>query len=147
MIKSVIRRLLLADSDVTGALATYPFADGEAEEPAIFTAYEIPEDARFPAIVLVLVGGTRFGCRGQRGAVWHVDVCVYDDKETSMKPLDDLAFAIWKCCDRAELWPWLEEEGYDDFGCTAEPPVASKDPESYPGYQIKVHARVLEREA
>ena len=52
MIKGVIRRLLLADSDITGALATYPFADGEAEEPCIFTSSKIPEDASFPAIII-----------------------------------------------------------------------------------------------
>ena len=147
MIKGVIRRLLLADSDITGALATYPFADGEAEEPCIFTSSKIPEDASFPAIIISHIGGTPFGCRGQKGGMMHVDVRVYDDKETSMKPLDELAFAIWRCCDRAELWPWLEDEGYDDYGCTAEPPTANNDPEGYPGYLVKVHARVLEREA
>jgi hypothetical protein len=147
VIKNVIRQLLLADSTIANALAKYRFADGEADQPAIFTGYQVPEDTKFPVIVLVFVGGSDFGCRAQRGAVLHVDVQVYDDKEMSTKALDDLAFAIWKCCDRAELSTYLGAEGYEDWGCTADAPVATSDPESYPGYQIKVHARVLEKEA
>ena len=146
MIKNVIRQLLLADTAVTGKLATYQFTSGESKQPAIFTTEMIPEDSGLPAIVLTFTGGTDFGCRAQRGAELTVSVQMYDDKDCSMKNLDELAFAVWECCNRANLKIYLNAVGYNDWGCIASPPYASGDGEGYPGYTVRVHARVLKQE-
>ena len=148
MIKNVIRQLLLADTTITGKLATYQFSNlaGVEAEPAIFTTAVIPEDAALPAIIISHTGGTAFGCRSQRGAVLGVSVQAYDDKDCSMKVLDELGFAIWECCNRANLKIYLSAVGYDDWGCIASPPHASGDGEGYPGYTVQVQERVLKQE-
>jgi len=146
MIRKVLYGLLSADSSVTDLLATYQFGDGDAAKAAIFTGREIPDDAEYPAIWIQFVGGTPFGCRGQRGADLHCDIHVNDDRDRSGKDLDELAMAVWLSLDRADLQTLLAAEGYDDWGCRADPPVMRTDVDGYPGYNVRVHCRVLKDE-
>lgn len=140
--KDVIRRHLLASPVITAALATYKF-DGVNEEPAIFTAMKLPEDRMFPAIILVMPGGTSIGTRSRLGGDFMVNVQVYDDNELSSAVLDKLAIDVWQHCNRnADLSPYMTA-GYTAVGCTAAPPTPATDPESYPGYQITTRVKIL----
>lgn len=140
MIKKVIYQLLSNTANVTDRLAVYEGG------PAIFTIETLPDNCPFPAIWLSLVGGTPFDTRGNRGADWHLDIEVYDDKDLSSSALDDLAMAIWDACDRADLSALLDTEGYMDAGCRASPPSKHGGPDSFPGYLIRVQARTLKKD-
>ncbi len=65
MIKDAVRKIIEADSEITDALATYQFADGAALKPAVFVTPEFPEDIKYPAILIDIVSGSSWGCRGQ----------------------------------------------------------------------------------
>ncbi len=136
MIAGVLTKAITADATIVAGLALY------AGVPAIFTA-EIPDDCGLPAIVINDIGGTRWGTRGQKGAELAVDVTIYGKNLLSKKVIRDLAYKIWHLLNRHELSPWLEAEGYDNWGCLADPPTATNDGNGFPGFTVKVTVRVL----
>lgn len=144
MIKKVIYNLIANTASITSRLARYELQGGAIDRPAIFTGRSIPDDSAYPAIIIRHAGGDRFGCRDSRGADENVNVFVYDDKEQSSKALDDLAHLIWRALDRADLAALLAAEGYECWGCRANPPSIADDESGYPGYMIQVFVRALE---
>lgn len=143
MIKRAIEKVLVNDSGITAQLATYEFTTG-TPAPAIFTSEVIPEDASFPAIIITLISGNPFGTRDSRGAETEVDVRLFDDRDRSDKAVRDLAQDVWRALDRVTLD--LNDDGYEDWGTQADPPVFLDDPDGFPGYLVRVSSRYKEKE-
>jgi len=143
MIKKVIRDVIINDATITADLATYTFTTGSTE-PAVFTTNIIPRDADFPAVIIDQSAGDMFGCRDKRGGELIIEVRVYDDKDKTEETIYDLALNIWKLLDRVNIETRLNIEGYEDWGCQADPPIQQDDPDGYPGYLIRVRPRILE---
>lgn len=144
MIKKVIRDKLIATSAVADTLATYAFTSGSAATPAVFTGRKIPDDAEYPAIFISVGGGGDFSCRAQTGAEISVEINVFDDRDQSDAALEALALAVWNCLNRAEIGSGLADAGYQDWGCYADYPQAIGGENTFPGYLVRVTARVLE---
>ena len=136
MIAEAIRDFLLTQTAITAALATYDFGP---EGPAIFTIDPIPEDASLPAIVIVEIGGDRWGTRERKGAVQNVDVTLWGDKDTSKTDLRGLAWNLFVALERASLNP----SGAYAIFATAQPPAALNDPDGFPGFNVSVSVHVL----
>lgn len=139
LLVKAMRDLLLADSEVTGALATYDFG-GASEQAAIFDSQPIPVDAELPAVSIEIADGSPWGTRGFRGAECWIDVQIWGEKTASRAALRAAAWDIWRCLDRAE--PALT--GYQEVGLIARPPRVSPDPDGFPGYLIEARIRILE---
>jgi len=129
MIKKVIQQFILLNASITSQLATYEFATG-VSSPAIFISSH---------------GGADFGCRGNIGNEFSVDVNVYDDKEQSMKDLDLLSMQLWEYLHRAHFDSIMTVEGYTNWGCIANSPMDVGDTNTFPGRMIRLTARALKR--
>lgn len=140
MILEAVRTVLLADTDVTDALAEYDFGDGGS--PAIFTTDPIPEDSGLPAIVLTMQEGIPWGTRSQRGAEADVYARMYDNKTQSSERVRNLAWDVREAIERAAL----TLDGYEEVGVYADTPMISPDPEGFPGYRLRITVRILEDE-
>jgi len=145
MIAEVLRQKLAADSTVTGDLATYDFATGSAEAPAIFTT-PLPEDVKVPAIYISPGTAVDFACRKKRGAEVTCDVDVFDDNLQNHTRLARLAQNVWDCLDRAALESLLDAEGYDFYGCWATMPRDITSPGAFPTRLVECTVRVLKQE-
>jgi len=142
MIRRVVYRYLLDISDITKLLARYAFETGQPQQPAIFTTAVIPEDCGYPSIIIDQVAGPLFGCRDRKGALLFVDIRVYEDRTRSSLRLDKLGLLIWERMNRADLRSLLEAEGYELWGCEADPPQTLDDPDGFPGKLIAARIRV-----
>jgi len=139
MIVKAIRDVLVADTTVTAALATYDFGDA-SEGPAVFTFDPVPNDASLPAIAISQVSGSRWGTQGNKGGEADVDVMIWGDKKRSWKALRELSWAVWTALERAHL----SLSGYDEIGCMADLPAGLTDEDGFPGYMIRLTVRFLE---
>jgi len=143
LIKEAVRAFLLDQTTVTDSLATYRFADGQAEAPAIFTTDIFPDDVRYPAIIVRQVGGNRFGCRDTKGMDATIDVIIYANKLTNADILDALADVTWLVLERAALQTKMATVGWEEWGVRAAPPQIHDDPDEYPGRLIQLSVRAL----
>lgn len=144
MIAEIIYKVLFNTSAVTDLTAVYTLVAGGETMPAIFTLAELPDNTKYPAIRVFEVGGIDFGCRANRGMDAQVDVRVLGDKDTSLATLRDLAMEAWKAVNRANVRSYLEDEGYESWGCRADPPQYAPDEDGFPGFLIPVRLRFLE---
>ena len=137
MFAGVISQALQTSSVITKRLATYQKA------PAIFTG-GLPDDAKYPAILLVEAGGKPWGCRDRRGTETVIEVRVCDNKEFTRKAISDLARLVWQQLDRLDVTPWIVADGFECWDCQADEPGYVDDGLSFPGYLIRVQLRALE---
>ena len=142
MIADVLAKALndVSAAAINAKLAKYNFGSGDA--PVIFTA-GVPDDAAFPAIVITELDGEVWGCRAREGALCKADVCIYDQKSHTSKDFRALALALWKFLNRNELAPWLDQSGFENWGCVALPPANTNEGFGFPGYVIRVQVNVL----
>lgn len=141
--REAVRAFLLTVTAITDDLETYEFTTGNVELPAIFSTRVIPEDAKYPAIIIRQAGGVTFGTRGQEGGEFTVDVSVFDDKEANSETLDRLAQNIWTSLNRADMATELAAIGMENCGVIANPPFENNDDDGYMGYVISVTVRAL----
>jgi hypothetical protein len=140
MLAEAIRTKLAADSDVTGALATYTFTTGSTG-PAIFTTDPIPEgDASLPAIVITEVGGGWFGDFGARGMEALAEVRIYGPKERTRQVIRDLARDVWEALHERKL----NVAGMAENGVWCDAPAEITDPDGFPGFLVRVRVLLLE---
>lgn len=143
MIAKAVHDIIVADSGVTGQLATYEKATG-VESPAVFTydSFEgmIPKDCELPAVIINEIGGINFGTRAAKGVNTAARVRVYGNKDRgSILPLMDALFFL---LDRATL----VVADLVVYGVFATPPTSLSDPDGFPGYFIDVSAFVSQPE-
>ena len=136
MFAGVITKTILESNPIVAKLATY---NGK---PAIYTG-GLPDDAKYPAILIEEIGGEPWGCRSRRGSEMTLEIKVFDSKEFTRKEISDLARMIWDQVDRSDLDPYITNEGYENWGCTAHLPTFHDDGLNFPGYLIRVNLRVL----
>lgn len=137
--KKAIRDLLAADTILCAELATYEFSSGSAEEAAIFTGRDMPEDAALPAVMIAERSAENWGCRGNPGGVLHIDVQIVAEKDQSDKTLENMAWRIRDLLNRST--PTMT--GYTCEGCVADPPLQTTADSSYPSYTIRAKCWVL----
>lgn len=143
MISSALRDALAADAALVADLATYEFTDG-SPEAAIFTTERIPDDCGYPAVIIDDIGGTPWGCRGNRGGEAFARARVYGDKNWNLERVRSTAWKVQRALDRVALDGYLS--GYDYAGalCIADPPAFLADPDGFPGFVVNVRTMVLE---
>jgi len=144
MIEGVLEQFILTQDAVTGGLATYEFTTGQAETPAVFTGRVIPDDAEYPAIHIESTSPDDFSCRDATGAEIEVDVTLYANKEMSQATIRALAWTLYQALNRADIDSFLQDEGYESWGCIALPPVPTNDDDSFPAFLVRTTVRVLQ---
>jgi len=137
-----VRAYLMNQSNLIAHLSTYDFGDGAV--PSVFTTDPIPEDLEITpdnyAVVLTLIGGTRWGTRDKKGAETAIDIRIFGARERSTAALRAAAWAAWVSLERATL----SIAHYEEVGCLAEAPEQGVDTDGYPFYRIRVTVRILE---
>lgn len=137
MFAGVIAMKLTQSPEIVKRLAAFK------QTPAIYTG-ALPPEAKYPAALIIEAGGDPWGCRARRGTESVLEVRVFDNKEFTRKDVSDLARLVWQYLDRAELSPWIEKDGYEQWDCQAREPGYVEDGIGFPGYLIRVQIRALE---
>lgn len=137
MIAEALRAVILADAEISGALASYNF--GAGPEPAVFTIDPIPRDSALPAVIIREVSGVPFETRAQEGAEQDVDVMLWGNKQRSVIALKLLAWDLYYLIHRCN--PAIT--GHREIGVYASPPQGVTDDEGFPGFRVPVMVRVL----
>ena len=137
MIAPILAALIADNDGITTQLAVYEDA------PAIFTG-GMPDDASLPAIDISALGGSDDSVQDARGAALSASVQVFGPNGFSRKATRDLAWALWRLINRADISTQLAAAGFDDLGCVCDPPLNTQDGLGMPGYTLRVTARVLE---
>ena len=112
-------------------------------QPAIFTA-QVPDKAPTPFIKINVIGGMDDSDRGASGSVINADVQVFDKKSYSEVLLHSLAKQIYDLVHHHDLWPWIEDAGFQLVSCIAEPPADTQEGLGFPGRTIRVQVRLKE---
>ena len=141
MIKKALHDKLIAITNVTAALAAYPFSTGSAETPAVFAGRRIPEDAKFPCIFIRNSAASDWSVRSLKGAEAWFDVQIYANKNVTERALSNIAWNVWKELDCTSL----TVEEYDCKACVADPPQQLNGDDDYPMYNVKVKVSILEQ--
>ena len=146
MIAEVIWRALDSSDPkavaIRAKVATY--TQGSGNKKCIFSA-TVPEKVDTPYIAITQIGGPPdFGCRENRGGDVFVDVAVFEEKSFTSKRSREIARMVWDFLNRNPLASYLEAVGLESWGVTAEFPVPLVDTHGFPGYVVKVRARILE---
>lgn len=71
MFAGVIAKTIAELTSITNKLAVY-----QPNTPAIFTG-GLPDDAKYPAVLITEEGGNPWGCRSRRGAEMVIEVKVF----------------------------------------------------------------------
>ncbi len=140
MIKKAIHDLLLTNSTIVAALETYEFTT-DTSTPAIFTGDILPENVKFPAIHIQLIGGVKFGCRSKKGADFMGDVTIYSDKKTT-DDIEGTAIELFRVLDQVSIQSYLGT-GWEDWGLRADPPQKVHDSNDFPGYRVAYRLRSI----
>lgn len=141
-VEKAVRDLLVADGTVTAGLNTYAFTTG-SETPAVFTGPKLPDDAKYPAVLIMQISGTPWGTRDSRGGEIFADVDLWGDKDQSLATLRATAEDIQQALDRATL----SVSGYDCVLCQADPEIRTDDDDGFPGYRIAIRVLLIESES
>lgn len=113
-------------------------------EMAVFTG-DVPEQAPTPYITITCVGApSEFGCRQKPGFVEQLDVAVFGDKTDSTVDLRLMGLLIFQLFHRKTLDSYLEQYDLEGWGIVAEGPILLRSPDGFPGYVVKVRARLLQ---
>ncbi len=143
MIVKAIQDLIKEDPKCSTPLGRWDFGDGNLQ-PAVFTQDPAPEECPNPVVVITQSATRNWGrSRATHGGAFNINVRLWGDKSESDKPLRKLAMDLWVLLDNCQLV--FRNSTFTFKGAIANPPVAIRDGEGFPGYSIDVEVKTNER--